>query len=162
MSHAFSIPKSRDTVKILTTSVAASLLAAGISTEIAPQIQQPISQLAVASSVNNQMNEPGRQGSNSTIMLVTVVATGVVTGVVLSKKGNRRQHNFSLGEQQTSTIRLEQTSRKLQKKLINLLHDDRDAATRLLTQAKQKYPGKSIDWYAEKVIYDLERDRGGL
>ncbi|MDM9380745.1 hypothetical protein QUB80_08500 [Chlorogloeopsis sp. ULAP01] len=146
---------------MLTTSVAASLLAAGVATDIAPQIQQPISQLAVASSVNNQINEPERRGSNSTLMLVTVVATGVATGIVLSKKGNRRQQNFSLAEQQTSTIRLEQASRKLQKKLINLLHDDRDAATRLLTQAKQKYPGKSIDWYAEKVIYDLQRDRGG-
>jgi hypothetical protein len=162
MSHAFSVLKSVDPVKILTATFATSLLAAGVSTEIAPQMQQPISQLAVASSVNNELNESEEQGSNSTPMLVALVVGGIATGIVLSKKGNRRQHNFSLGEPQTSTIRLEQASRKLQRKLINLLHDDRDAATRLLNQAKQKNPNKTIDWYAEKVIYDLERDRGGL
>ncbi|RUR83476.1 hypothetical protein ACF3DV_15165 [Chlorogloeopsis fritschii PCC 9212] len=162
MSHAFSVLKSVDPVKILTTTFAASLLATGLASGMAPQNQQQMSQLAVASSVNNELNESEEQGSNSTLMLVALVAGGIATGVMLSKKGNRRQNNFSFGEQQTSTIRLEQASRKLQRKLINLLHDDRDAATRLLNQAKQKNPNKTIDWYAEKVIYDLERDRGGL
>ncbi|KAF3884047.1 MULTISPECIES: hypothetical protein [Nostocales] len=32
-------------------------------------------------------------------------------------------------------------------------------ASGLLTQAMLKYPNKTPDWYFEKVIYDLERDR---
>lgn len=48
---------------------------------------------------------------------------------------------------------------KLQRKLLRLLHEDARIADRLITQASFKYPGKAPDWYVEKVIYDLERDR---
>ena len=49
---------------------------------------------------------------------------------------------------------------RLQEQLLRLLHEDRGAAVRLMSQAQQKYPGRSSNWYIEKVIYDLERDRG--
>jgi hypothetical protein len=49
-----------------------------------------------------------------------------------------------------------------QRRLMLLLHDDRRAAERLLTQVRLKYPGKSETWYWEKVIFDLERDRYGV
>ncbi len=49
-----------------------------------------------------------------------------------------------------------------QRRLMLLLHDDRRAADRLLTQVRLKYPGKSETWYWEKVIFDLERDRYGV
>ncbi|MBW4683275.1 MAG: tetratricopeptide repeat protein [Microcoleus vaginatus WJT46-NPBG5] len=48
---------------------------------------------------------------------------------------------------------------KLERKLINLLNGNRSAAERLIEQTRQKNPGKSENWYWEKVIYDLERDR---
>ncbi|MBW4517267.1 MAG: hypothetical protein KME11_18830 [Timaviella obliquedivisa GSE-PSE-MK23-08B] len=48
---------------------------------------------------------------------------------------------------------------KLQRKLLRLLHEDARVADRLITQASFRYPGKAPDWYVEKVIYDLERDR---
>ncbi|WAL58827.1 hypothetical protein [Thermocoleostomius sinensis] len=51
-------------------------------------------------------------------------------------------------------------SSSLQRKLLRLLHDDRGAAQRLFAHTRLKYPGKSPNWYAEKIIYDLERDRG--
>ncbi len=44
-------------------------------------------------------------------------------------------------------------------RIMTLLHEDGDLAMRLLSQVNMKNPGKSIDWYVEKVIYDLERDR---
>lgn len=59
-----------------------------------------------------------------------------------------------------STIRLDQASRELENKLLRLLHGDRSLAIRLLSEIKTQNPGKSVDWYVEKVIYDLERDRG--
>jgi hypothetical protein len=32
-------------------------------------------------------------------------------------------------------------------------------AERLLNLAQENYPGKSDEWYLEKVIFDLEGDR---
>jgi len=58
---------------------------------------------------------------------------------------------------QPSNIPSASTSRKLQKKLMRLLHDDRDTANRLISQVKMKKSNKSS---MLKVIYDLERDRG--
>lgn len=59
-----------------------------------------------------------------------------------------------------NTIRIDQASRELQKKLLRLLHDDQNTANRLLSQVKINNPTRSINWCVEKVIYDLERDRG--
>lgn len=61
---------------------------------------------------------------------------------------------------QENKLRFDQASHELQNKLMRLLHGDRELAIRLLSQLKTKNPGKSVDWYVEKVIYDLDRDRG--
>jgi hypothetical protein len=50
-------------------------------------------------------------------------------------------------------------NRQLQKQLLTLLRGDTAAAKRLLKQQRQLHPGKSDNWYLEKVIYDLKRDR---
>lgn len=63
-------------------------------------------------------------------------------------------------KRQENQFRFDQTSSKLQNKLMTLLHGDRELAIRLLSQVKTNNPGKTVDWYVEKVIYDLERDRG--
>jgi hypothetical protein len=48
---------------------------------------------------------------------------------------------------------------RLQRKLMRLLHDDQKVADRLIAQTALKHPGKTPDWYVEKVMYDLQRDR---
>ena len=50
-------------------------------------------------------------------------------------------------------------NRYLQADLLTLLKGDVPAAKRLLIQQRRKNPGRSDNWYLEKVIYDLERDR---
>ena len=50
-------------------------------------------------------------------------------------------------------------NKKLEVKLLAMLNDDRKGANRLLKGAKRMHPGKSVEWYWEKVIDDLERDR---
>lgn len=50
-----------------------------------------------------------------------------------------------------------QGNKKFQNKLLNRL--DRDVAERLVSSAKRSNPGQSEQWYWEKVIYDLNRDR---
>ncbi len=54
-----------------------------------------------------------------------------------------------------------QAARNLQIKLLRLLHNDRHTANRLIALAKARNHDKSTDWWVEKVIFDLERDRGG-
>lgn len=50
-------------------------------------------------------------------------------------------------------------NRALQGNLLILLKGDVATAKRLLLQQRRRQPGKSDNWYLEKVIYDLERDR---
>lgn len=50
-------------------------------------------------------------------------------------------------------------SRAVQNKLLKLVADDRKTAIRLVNQLKMRNPGMPEDWYWEKAIYDLERDR---
>lgn len=48
---------------------------------------------------------------------------------------------------------------RMKSRLISLLGGDAAAADRLIEQAKQNYPGMPEDWYWERTIADLERDR---
>jgi hypothetical protein len=57
------------------------------------------------------------------------------------------------------SYRTDPRNRALQGDLLTLLKGDVPAAKRLLLQQRQRNPGKSDNWYLEKVIYDLERDR---
>lgn len=101
-------------------------------------------------------------------MVLGLTALGIAAvGAALNAKGSNSSklssipHFNSKSTASPGTIRIDQASRHLQKKLLRLLHDDRDTANRLLSQAQRKNPHRSVDWYTDKVIYDLERDRGG-
>jgi uncharacterized membrane protein required for colicin V production len=48
---------------------------------------------------------------------------------------------------------------RMKNRLVSLLSGDTAAADRLIEQAKQNYPGMPEDWYWERTIADLERDR---
>ncbi|MEH2287154.1 hypothetical protein [Nostoc sp.] len=50
-------------------------------------------------------------------------------------------------------------NRQLQHDLIAMLHGDIAIAKRLLQQQRQLHRGQSDNWYLEKVIEDLKRDR---
>lgn len=113
---------------------------------------------------NNDTLEAAQKIDSTTILGLAALGGGVA--IALSAKKAKDAGKLSLMPRikssldEESTIRIEQASRKLQKKLLRLLHDERDTANRLLSQVKLKNPNKSVDWYVEKVIYDLERDRG--
>lgn len=53
-----------------------------------------------------------------------------------------------------------QVCRELESKLLLLLNNERDTAERLVRQVMKSNPGQTEKWYLEKVIWDLERDRG--
>ncbi len=50
-------------------------------------------------------------------------------------------------------------SKNLQNELLVLLSGNVSVATRLLKHQQKLNPGTPSDWYLEKVIYDLKRDR---
>ena len=53
---------------------------------------------------------------------------------------------------------LDRVSPKLRKRLLRLVHNQQ-TAKRLLAGTLTSHPGRSPNWLAEKVIYDLQRDR---
>lgn len=57
------------------------------------------------------------------------------------------------------SYRTDPGNRRLQHQLIEMLRGDIGAAKRLLAQQRRNNPGRTDNWYLEKVIYDLERDR---
>lgn len=71
-----------------------------------------------------------------------------------------KDSNICAKSNKDSEIGIELVPRPLQKRLLLLLHGDRQAAARLLSAAKDRNPSKSIQWCAEKVIFDLQRDYG--
>jgi hypothetical protein len=94
------------------------------------------------------------------IMLGLLVVGSVAVAVTLSRQnGNNRSITKISQQRKANTILLKQASPRLQQKLLRLLHNDWDAANRLLSKVKMKNPNRSVNWYVEKVIYDLERDR---
>ena len=49
------------------------------------------------------------------------------------------------------------SSNHLQRQLMTIVHGDRTTADRLVSYEKRRNPGKTEQWYLEKVIYDLRR-----
>ena len=52
-----------------------------------------------------------------------------------------------------------QPREELRHRMFTLVHGDWRLAERLLDSARKNNPDRSENWYWEKVIYDLERDR---
>ena len=94
-------------------------------------------------------------------IIVGLAIVGGGEGAIFVSTKKASHHSVSSTRSQENTIGLNQASPKLQKKLLRLLHNDIDTANRLVAHAKRKDPTRSINWYVEKAIYDLERDRGG-
>ncbi|WP_315789632.1 tetratricopeptide repeat protein [Fischerella sp. JS2] len=67
----------------------------------------------------------------------------------------------SLNKIQSPSIESKQIKYNLlQQRLLRLVGGYWEIAQRLIDQTKRYYPGMSEEWYMEKVIDDLERDRG--
>lgn len=49
--------------------------------------------------------------------------------------------------------------KQLERRLAGLLHGDRHAMHRILSNLRKAYPKQSALWLYEKVIWDIERDR---
>lgn len=176
MSLTLSPQKSATYLSLLFIGAAGSLLGMNLLPLKAPLLlKQPVAQSALtlpggtdshyfvaeATSLSaDSSTDPGmpEKSGGAGIILGLAIGAGAV-GVALNTRKDRKP--FSPSTSAGNSIRIEQASRKLQQKLLRLLHDDRDTANRLLSQVKMNNPYRAVDWCVEKVIYDLERDRGG-
>lgn len=178
MYRNFSLQKSATSLSLLFIGAAASLLGTNLLPMNNQLVKQSVAQLpaAIPGDINpnftqdsdNTPGEPEKVGGAGIIL--GLAAGGSAVGAILYAR--KAQNSLKLSstpshsglktssDSKENVISIDHASRKLQKKLLTILHNDRDAANRLLAQAKFRNPNKSIDWCVEKVIYDLERDRG--
>ena len=99
----------------------------------------------------------GSLGNLSRVLTIGLVGAGAAGLMWQISKGNK-----SLGINVNSpkhTSWIDNTSPPLRRRLLKLLYNDRRTANRLIAGASVSNPGRSVNWLAEKVIYELERDR---
>ena len=84
------------------------------------------------------------------------IGTGVI-GYYVTRAYNPSLANSIPTVNGTGSL-LDRINPKLRKELLRLVHN-KATASRLLTGTLTSHPGRSPNWVAEKVIYDLKRDR---
>lgn len=93
--------------------------------------------------------------------LVGLTGLAVGTGVIgwhLTKAYNPSLINSLPTINKNNASLLDSINPKLRQELLRLVHD-RATASRLLSGTLISHPERSPNWLAEKVIYDLKRDR---
>jgi hypothetical protein len=137
-----------------------SLLLAGIVGSVLVVEAMPAPRTDTLMQMTRPNTEKVQEVNGAAVLAIAALGSAGV-GVALTalhernRPSSKRTFNRRLGAPTGST----RANPKLQRKLLRLLHKDARVADRLITQASFKYPGKAPDWYVEKVIYDLERDR---
>ncbi|MBD3884929.1 trypsin-like peptidase domain-containing protein [Phormidium tenue FACHB-886] len=117
---------------------------------------QAIADRLISSASPRVLGEIGNSDTK-TLAGFAIVGTGIGAIALTAKRaGYFGNHAVQQSERLAPA---QQANSRLQKKLLRLLHNDRNAADRLLTRTKIMHPDRSADWVVEKVIYDLERDR---
>lgn len=101
--------------------------------------------------------EPDDSFKNIVGLTGLAIGTGVV-GYHLTRAYRPSLVNSIPAVNSTGTTLLDRINPKLRKELLRLVHN-RATASRLLSGTLTSYPGRSPNWAAEKVIYDLKRDR---
>ena len=112
-----------------------------------------ISLLSFAIALNNTSESREKSSNTGKILGFTAVGAGIAGLVWHRSKTNRP--NLNLRE---NALWIDRANPRLQKKLLKLIRD-RQTANRLIAGVKFRYPDRDVDWLAEKVTYDLERDR---
>jgi hypothetical protein len=123
---------------------------------------EPTSNLILSQVSDGERNytEPSDNFKNIIGLTGLAIGTGVV-GYHLTrayKPSLANSLSLSTVNSSSGTSLLTRVSPKLRRELLRLVHD-RQTADRLLSGTFNTHPGRSANWLAEKVIYDLKRDR---
>ncbi|HEY9817716.1 MAG TPA: hypothetical protein V6D20_18210 [Candidatus Obscuribacterales bacterium] len=82
----------------------------------------------------------------------------LVVVVVVMSRSQRRRRGLWRSPRASSTSQSKSLP-QTKKQLIRLNGGNRDVALRLVEQLRLRYPDRSEQWYWEKAIFDIERDR---
>ena len=151
MSHFVSLAKFTHPISLLLAGIVGSVLVAEAMpaprTETIMQLTRP------------NTEEVQEVNGAAVLAIAALGSAGVGVALTALHERNRPSKKRTSNSRSNASIGSMRANPKLQRKLLRRLHEDQRVADRLITQATFKYPGKSPDWYVEKVIYDLERDR---
>ena len=149
-------------LKILTTligtGIAASLVASPVRAgedTLAQLHNEPenLSQISYGNGYSN--NEPSDNLKN----LVGLTGLAIGVGVVGYHVGKAYKPSLAnVPNINSNASLLTRVSPKLRRELLRLVHNQA-TADRLMNGTSISHPGRSANWVAEKVIYDLKRDR---
>ncbi len=153
--HKFLVRNSVAYLFLLVLGTVGSLLGPELLTSEAERSQQAVAQSTSIDDFSSNSPEEVERGNGVRTLLAIAALGGGAAGVIFSAR--KANNPLKIGLSQESSH--EQASPQLQKKLLRLLHNDQATASRLLAQVKRSNPHQSINWAAEKAIYDLERDR---
>jgi hypothetical protein len=165
MSASSFFSKSAIKASVWLSAITGGLLAASLIAPVA--LSQESEMRQVESFTSPELTAPDSTADSAAAIALTIVGGGAI-GLAIHAAQKRQRFDASMtfapnksksGQSPTSG-EWHRANRSLQRKLLLLLHEDHHAAERLVQQASFRYPGKSPDWYLEKVIYDLQRDRG--
>lgn len=159
-----SFSKAATKVSLLASAIAGSLLAVSTLHPSPRPSEYQSMQLIDSYDPPQQQVETVDRGTVLALAFGASVAVCLGANTVLGRKGSLQTANQprpgSYFQSGSDEVNFRQLNHSLQRKLLLLLHQDQQAAERLLKQATLKYPGRTATWYGEKVLYDLERDRG--
>jgi hypothetical protein len=143
-------------VSLVLTGIVGSLLVA----EAMPAPQANLMQLRPNTEEVRQ-SEGSEVNGGAVLAIAALGSAGIGIALTAAHELNRpgKQRIAQQRSTQNSQPAALKANPQLRRKLQRLLPEDRRIAERLITQIALKHPGKSADWYVEKVIYDLQRDR---
>ncbi|MDJ0573914.1 MAG: hypothetical protein QNJ65_01945 [Xenococcaceae cyanobacterium MO_234.B1] len=108
--------------------------------------------------VPSRNTEPADSVKNLVGITGLVIGTGIM-GWHISRAYKPSVVNAISERSNKKTVLLDHVSPKLRRELLRLVNDQQ-TANRLLSGTLTSHPSRPVNWLAEKVIYDLKRDRG--
>ena len=144
---------------LIGTGIAGSLAALPVR---ANQTESTVKAETIVSQIDYDNRSYNNQPSDNFKNLVGLTGLAIGTGVVGYHVSKAYRPSFANSLPATnngsSTALLTRVSPKLRRELLRLVHNQQ-TANRLMNGTANSHPGRSANWIAEKVIYDLKRDR---
>lgn len=153
-------------LKILTTAIGAGIAGSLIALPVKANEDSLLPPTSNSESILSQVNyqdrtynsEPSGDFKNIVGLTGLAIGTGVI-GYHLSRAHKPTLANsLPTSNSSSGSSLLTSVSPKLRRELLRLVHN-RQTANRLLSGTLNAHPDRSANWLAEKVIYDLKRDR---
>lgn len=93
------------------------------------------------------------------LFLAASVSVMILYDLILKSLQQRKRNARKPRTHRTPNVPEHIVPPTIESQLLTLVNGDRSTALRLVKSAKNSHPGRSEDWYWEKAIEDLIRDR---